>query len=373
MIAPAGQKRLYLVGSGAVLAALAGALALGAARAREQRAASPAGGRGWPPPRALVATARPGPAWRNVEVQGEARPFASVTLYAKVSGYLRAIQVDRGDRVEADQVLAVIQSPEIDRQHQAALADAAYKRASARSAEALTGPGAISRRQLELEKTSAEVADAVLAGIETQKSFTILRAPFRGTITARFADPGALVQNAANAQGGALPVVTVSQTERLRVFTYLDQRSAQLVRIGDEAVITVPESGATVAGTVSRSNGELDPRTRTMLVEVHLDNTQGTILPGSFVRVQLKVKAPSLLEVPAEALILRGAKPFLAVVKPDNRLEVRPVAVGRFEGPTVGIASGLAANEHVALNLGRSASTGDTIDPVSWPVAPSKP
>jgi membrane fusion protein, multidrug efflux system len=363
-----GLGRREVVWGSLSLAAVgtAGATQMLVARRRAGRSSEGGGGGAGPATlRAVVVPARRAPRQRSLYFQGEAVPFASVTLYAKVSGYLRQIHVDRGDRVVAQQKLAEVQSPEIDRQSQAAVADAAYKRANARSAAALTGRGAIPRREVQAARSSADMADAVLAGLRSQKEATVLRAPFDGTVTARFADPGDLVQNATSAQNGALPLVTVSQTERLRVYVYVDQRNARSVQVGDPAEVMVPESGLSIAGRVERANGELDARTRTMLVEIVLDNRQGLIFPGSFVRVRLTVKNGAAVEVPAEALLLRGQKPFVAVVGPDNRVELRAVSLAELEGSSVGIVAGLAEGERVALHLGRAVLAGDVIEPVA--------
>jgi membrane fusion protein (multidrug efflux system) len=138
------------------------------------------------------------------------------------------VRVERGDRVLRDDVLAVIELPELDRQRQAAQADARFKRANARSAAALTDEGAIASREVQAAQASANMAEAVLAGLDAQKEYAILRAPFSGTITARHADPGALVQSAASARTGALPVVTVGQTDRLRIEAHhCDRRLAE--------------------------------------------------------------------------------------------------------------------------------------------------
>jgi membrane fusion protein (multidrug efflux system) len=289
-----------------------------------------------------------------------------VTLYAKVSGYLKEIKADRGDKVRARQVLAVIESPELEQQYEAARADASYKRANARRAATLAGPGAVSVREAELERTSADVAEAQVSALQTQKGYTILRAPFAGTVTARFADPGALVQNAANAQSGALPVVTVSQLDRLRVFVYVDQRDAAFVHPGDEAEVVLPDGGV-VAGRVARASGELEPHTRTMPLEVHLENQDGRIVAGSFVAVRLTLPSPPLLEIPARALVVREQKTLVAVVGPDNHLQLRPVVVARDDGDRIALRQGVSEGELVALDVGHSLTDGDLIQPVRLP------
>src|SRR6202012_4593702 len=135
-----------------------------------------------------------------------------------------------------------------------------------------------------------------------QKSYEVLRAPFAGTVTARYADPGALVQAATGASTGALPLVTISTPERLRVYVYVDQRQAGSVRIGDAALVSLSDRGdAHIEGHVARLSSELDPHTRMMLVEVDVDNKDGAIVPGSFVTVTLSLATPPEIEIPVEA------------------------------------------------------------------------
>src|SRR5690242_17333576 len=280
-------KWVYVVGIVGIIAALAGVVLIATSRKAEadreekDRAGEIAKG-----PRVRVARAEMSPPVRKLELQGEARPFAQATLYAKVSGYLKEMRVDKGDVVKPNQIVAVIQAPEIDRQYEAAVADASYKKANARRAAELAKPGVVSVAEAETQVGVAQVADAQVATLAQQKSYEVLRAPFAGTVTARFADPGALVQAATGAQTGALPLVTISTPEKLRVYVYVPQRDAAFVKVGDKALITTPDHAELrVEGNVTRLSSELDSRTRMMLVEVDVDNRDGKIVPGSFVTV----------------------------------------------------------------------------------------
>lgn len=370
---------LYLIGLSLVIAAGIGVKRIATARtaetseeARSRKALVEAG------PHVLVARAELSPAERRIEFQGEARPYQSVTLYAKLSGYLRRILVDRGDRVRAGQLLAEIESPELDRQYDAATADARYRRASAQRAATLVVPGVVSTNEAELESSRATVAEAQVAALATQKSYEAIHAPFAGVITARFADPGALVQNAANAQTSALPIVTVAQPERLRIYIYVGQRDAPYVKAGDLAEVTMPDRQALkLRGRVARTSGQLDPRTRTLLVEVDLDNKKGEIVPGSFVSVTLVVRTPREIEVPVEALVPRGNQTLVAVVSPDRTVHYRPVVLTSDDGtrariqPGRGQGQGLSEGELVALNLGDRVVDGALVQPM--PLAPATP
>jgi membrane fusion protein (multidrug efflux system) len=357
---------MYVLGFGALGATLLGVWGLGARRsssaAEEARSRTETQERG---PRVRVARVVGSPANRELVLQGEARPFLSVTLYAKVSGYLTNLRVDKGDRVKARQVIATISSPELDQQFAGAVADATNKRINADRVNALAPSGVVSKQETDLARANADVAEATQAAINAQRDYRTLRAPFDGVVTARFADPGTLIQSAANAQTGAVPVVTVSKTDRLRVYVYLDQGSAALVRVGDPAEVRVPElPGFVRKAEVSRLTGELAPRTRTMLTEVDVDNADGALLAGSFVRVSLHVKTTPLPEIPVEALVSRHDKLFVPIVADDSHVHYRPVGVGDDDGKNVRILEGVKVGERVALNVGDELEDGAPIQVV---------
>ncbi|HEX7499078.1 MAG TPA: efflux RND transporter periplasmic adaptor subunit [Polyangia bacterium] len=316
-------------------------------------------------PRVLVATATTAPPERTLRLQGEVHPFATVTLYGKVAGYLGEVRVDKGDRVRAGQLVATIISPELDQQVTAARADARNKRRQAQRMQALAGPGVVAVQDVDAASAGADVAEAQEAALRTQDAYRTLRAPFGGIVTARFADPGALIQSAAGAQAGALPVVTIANTQRLRIYVYLDQSSAPFVKIGDAAEVRVVERpGWSRPAKVARASGELTPHTRTMLTEIDVDNADGALLPGSFVEVAIKIQVPSLVQIPAEAVITRGMQPFVAVVDGGSRLRVRPLHLADDDGETARVLDGLRAGETVALHVGDSVEDGTLVQAV---------
>ena len=301
---------------------------------------------------------------RQVVLSGEARPYASVTLYAKVSGYIQEIRVDKGDKVRADQILAVIDSPELTRQYDAAVADAKNKRLDAERALQLFNTGAVSSQSFHGSETTAEIAEKNAASFLAQKDYLTVRAPFSGAITARFVDPGALVQGATAAQTSALPVVTLSETNRLRIYVYPDQRIASLVQVGDRAEISdTARPDVKLTAAVSRTSGELDLKTRTLLVEIDCDNRDGLILAGSFVQVTLSLRMPRQVEIPTQALIIRGNKTLVGVITPDNKVNLRPVEIYESDGKTARLSSGVQEGEKVALNLGHSVEDGQMVQP----------
>jgi hypothetical protein len=173
------------------------------------------------------------------------------------------------------------------------------------------------------------------------------------------------VQAATSGQTGALPVVTISQLDRLRVYVYLAQGDAAFVRVGDPATIRVPERlGKTYAAKVARVSGELDPRTRMMLTELDMDNRGGELIPGGFVEATLQIHTPRYVELPTEALVLRGDKTLVAVVTPQKTVHFQEVKVGYDDGQTVRLLSGLDAGQQVALNLGDAVAEGKNVRPI---------
>lgn len=304
------------------------------------------------------------PGARAISLTGETRPFLSVALYAKVSGYLQDVRVDKGDHVIQGQILAVVESPETDQEVTSAIADAKNKRAIADRDAQLIAQKLIAPEEAEDAETQAQMASATAERLKAMKEYELIRAPFNGTVTARYADPGALVQNAAGAQTSALPVVEVGTTDSLRIFVYLAQRDAADIRRGTPVTITDPSRPTVhVAGAVTRYTGELDPNTRTLLAEIDLSNRKGTIVPGSFVEVSLSITGPRYLEIPAEALIIRGAKNYVAVVGRDDRVTFREVHILDTNGVTVRLIDGVQEGERVALNLGDSVPEGQHVQP----------
>jgi len=369
----------YFAGVVAAAAAALGVVGIGLRRSSQARADGDARDRVIAAgPRVRVAKVALSPSARKLSLQGEARPFAAVTLYAKVSGYLHDVRVDKGDHVRAGQIVATIDSPELDRQYEGAVADHTNKRANAKRFSALGPSGVVSAQEMEQAQTTAAVAGANEAAIATQRAYKIIRAPFDGVVTARFADPGALIQSAASAQSGALAVVSVAKADRLRVYVYLDQASAPFVRVGDEVTVTVPERpGWTRHGRVTRTGGELSARTRTMLTEIDLENQDAAILPGSFVDVTLQVKLVPLPQIPVAALVLRRDEPFAAVVTAGTgaaaaRVHYRKVKIADDDGQTVRLTDGLHEGETVALDLGDSVEEGAPVQVVAAAPGPGR-
>jgi membrane fusion protein, multidrug efflux system len=317
-------------------------------------------------PRVEVTTALPGPREREIRLFSDVRPYQEVTLYGKVSGYLKTIAVDKGDLVKKDQFIAEIASPETDAQYASATADLANKKVLAERNDQLYQLGAVSRETAEQADTNYKLAQATLAQLETLRSYERLIAPFDGRVTARFTDVGALVQNAMTSQTSALPVVTISDTTHLRVDAYVQQQDAPYVHAGDMAdVVDAANPTRKITARVSRTSGELDPRTRTLLVEIDVQNPKDFFVGGSFAYVTLHLQVPPAPEVPLNSLVLRDNKEYIAVPDDKDIVHFRPVQVESTDGNIVRLASGLAAGEKVVVNIPDEVADGSRIQPVA--------
>jgi membrane fusion protein, multidrug efflux system len=354
---------LYLAGAAIVIAALLGAEWLKSARAKQvtgelhqEQATAEAG------PRTDVVTVTSDPPAGHITLLGESHSYLESILYAKISGYLKTVLVDKGDLVKAGELLATIESPETDAQYRAAIANARNLGRISERDQHLVRRDMVAHQDAETAAANARVANQDVANLAALTSYEMIRAPFTGEITARYVDPGALVQAATNS-----PILRVSDTHHERLYVYPDQQQSAHIRVGDLAEITDPaKPGIKIAARVTRLSGEFDPTTRTMLTEIDFYNHRNVIPPESFVEVTIAYRQDAhYLQIPAEALVLRETKTFVAVVSADNRISYKPVVVVNDDGTHVTVRSGLLPGERVALNLSANVPEGGRIQPVT--------
>lgn len=362
---PPSPRGLFTMGIVSVALAAGGVVVLATSRSRaeaheaHERQALVAAG-----PRVRAMPVRLAEAARTVTLPGEVRPFAQATLYAKVSGYLKDILVDKGDHVKKGQLLATLESPDAEQQVAAAQADLAVKKQLLQRHRALVTSGVSSQQQVDDADAAVKVAEANLARAQASLNYTTLRAPFDGIVTARYADPGALLPAATSSTTSAQPVLDMADMDRLRIYVYLGQDEADLVREGDPVTLTVDQRpGQKIEAKVARLTHNLDARTRTMQVEVDLDNRELRLYPGTFVHATVHLQARPYPLIPAEALIMRGDQGYVALVE-DKHARVVPVQVGQHTGTVVQILSGLKGGEVVALNAGNEVTDGAPVDAV---------
>jgi RND family efflux transporter MFP subunit len=363
---PRRSVLLYVFGVALVAAAVggaayylrAGASGLSAARAAMETEAA----RG---PRVVVATVAQGPDSRTITLLGDARPYVTATVFAKVSGYLKSVSVDKGDLVTTGQVIAEIDSSELESQYQGAVADLGYKQRLAYRAHELLRSGNVAQQAAEQADSSLRMAQETVRNLDTMRSYQVLRAPFDGTVVARFADPGALMQAATTNQASSLPVIQIADNSKLRIGAYVEQRDVPAIHVGDEAdIVDASNPERTRKAKISRTAGTLDPRTRTLFIEMDLDNHDGFLVPGSFTYAKLRVPVSSFPQIPVAALVQRGSASLVASVGNDATVHFRPVKVSSTDGIVINLSEGVKPGDQVALNVPNEVTDGAKVRPV---------
>ena len=303
----------------------------------------------------------PGKATVGLTLPAEAKALVEAPIYARTSGYLKRFLVDIGAQVKAGDLLAEIDTPELNQELaqaraqlvQAEAALALAKTTAARWAELLKTASvseqeaAEKQADLELKIATVEAGRANVRRLEELQSFERVIAPFAGTITARETDVGQLVTS-----GSGKELFRLAQTGTLRVFVRVPQAAAQGVAPGQMAELTIPElPGRVFPAKVVRTSGAISADSRTLLTELEVDNSRGEILAGTYVQVRLTAAdlAPALT-LPANTLLIRSEGPQVGVVGTDGKVELRGVTLGRDFGPTVEILGGVGPTDRVILN-----------------------
>ncbi|MBV8054611.1 MAG: efflux RND transporter periplasmic adaptor subunit, partial [Deltaproteobacteria bacterium] len=316
-------------------------------------------------PRVLVVPVLHTPPVRSIEVPGTVRGYIETPVYAKIAGYLKRIYVDKGDRVRKDQLIALLDSPELD--HQVANARATYDlaRITDQRNQALVHFGVVAQQQADNAHAQMMEARAALDQLLATQAYETIRAPFNGIVTARYADPGALIPQATSQSGPVTPIISLATNSSLRIYSDVPQSTAPFIRDGDPAAITVTEYPRRIfTGTVTRHSNALVRETRTMLVEVDLPNKDQALYPGMYATVKFQVNVSAAAPmVPDDALIFRNGKPFVPVVRNDH-LKLAPVNLGYDDGVNVEITEGVTEQDVVAVNVGQSAHDGEPVRPV---------
>jgi len=285
-------------------------------------------------------------------------------IYARTNGYLHSWTHDIGSHVGQGELLAEIDTPEVDQElaqarasRQQIAANLALAKSTAERWEALRQTDAVSDQEVD-EKKSAYVqlqatlaaADANVQRLEQLESFKHIYAPFAGVITQRHVDVGTLI-NAGNG-GAAQQLFHLAQTDPIRVFVQVPEASAPAIHPGLAASLELVQfPGQSFAGSVVRTSGSIDPATRTLLTEVDVPNHDGRLLPGGYAQVHVKVSAGSTrLQVPINTMLFRAEGVRVAVVDDKERVHLRPIEIGRDYGTSIEVLSGLSAADWVVLN-----------------------
>src|SRR4051812_5275202 len=314
---------------------------------------------------------------------GDVHAYEQTRLFARADGYLLKWNVDIGSRVQSGQVLAEVDTPELDQelnQSKAALAQAEANLLLARSSSArwdgLLKDRAVSQQEVD-ERSSAlaareadmKAAEAAVLRLEKLTSFKEIRAPFAGTITRRFVDTGALI----HAGGNASALFDLAQMDKLRVHVNVPQAYLREVVIGSAVAVHVAEYPERVfSGTVLRTSGAFDAATRTLLAEIETPNQDGALYPGIHVDVQFSLaqSAPPIV-VPATAVIARNEGVQVATLDESNLVHLQKVQVGRDLGRTVEIVAGLTEGARIVTNPTDTLAEGMPVKVAPVPVAKS--
>ena len=324
-------------------------------------------------PTVEVVAPTPGAPQEELVLPGTMQPFSDAPIYARTNGYVRKWYVDIGTRVHAGQLLADIDTPEIDRQLDQARAALSTAEANLRLAQTtadryrdLMKTDSISHQDLDnangaLEARQAEVeaARANANRLDQLHAFGRIEAPFDGVVTARNTDVGALIDSGSNAK----ELFHIAAVQRLRVFVNVPQTYSRSAKAGLQADITLAEfPGRRFTGVLARTSESIDVASRTLLTEFDVDNAKGELLAGSYADVHLKLGTESTTyTLPVNAVIFGSEGLHVATVGAGDAVVITPITLGRDYGNSVEVLSGLSGNERVIVNPPDSIAAGETV------------
>jgi len=320
-------------------------------------------------PNVNVVTPKPGESASGLPLPAEIKPWVETPIYARANGYLKRRLVDIGAHVEAGQLLAEIDTPELNQELERARAQLAQAEAALglskitatrwagllKTASVSEQESAEKQADFKLKTATAEAARAEVRRLEKLQSFSRVTAPFSGTITARNIDSGDLI-----VAGGGKELFHLAQTQKLRVFVQVPQAMARSIRSGQIAEMTVPElPGRSFPAKVIRTAGVIATDSRTLLVELEVDNSKEEIIAGSYAQMRFtEAKMEAALTLPANAVLFRAEGPQIGIVQQDGKVELRTVKLGRDFGQTIEILVGVGPTDRAILNPPESLATG---------------
>lgn len=346
-------------------------------------AAPPTPGQTQAPIRVTVVAPERGAISRDLSLTATVEAYEQVPLYAKVSGYVRSLAVDIGDRVSAGQLLATLDMPEVKSQYAQVSAALGERRAKMREAQAeaalaqtifvrgkgLRAKGAITQQEMDeiaakyqVAKARVEVArsaelsaGAHLAELQALMGYARITAPFDAVVTRRFVDPGALMQ-AATSNNDVTPLLTVARIDIVRVFVDVPEPSVPYVWCGQPATLEVGATGGRFHGSITRYAGALDPATRTMRTEVDLQNTDRSLRPGMYGKLTMTLRTGAGALGLARSAVHQDDRGAFVFVLQGRRAVERRLRLGLASDQRVEIVAGLDGGERV---IGSSADLKD--------------
>lgn len=304
---------------------------------------------------------------------GTLQAFEESPIYARTNGYLLHWNKDIGSRVKKGELLATIDTPEVDQELSQAkaareqiVAQLNLAKISAERWQNLRKSDAVSQQEADQQSSGYQQAQANLAAadanvrrLQQMESFKNVYSPFSGVLTKRNVDPGALI----NAGAGGREMFDIAKVDTLRVYVSVPQAYAPAIKRGMAAYVSLQEfPGQKFKGEVARTADAIDPSTRTLLTEVDVPNKDGHLLPGSFGQVHFAVDDDAhKVTVPVNAMLFRAEGPRVAVVGQDNRVQLRPITIGRDYGASLEILGGVEAAENVIINPADSLEQGQEV------------
>lgn len=320
-------------------------------------------------PTVAVVFPKPGQSGSGLSLPAEVKPWVEAPIYARANGYLKRRHVDIGSHVKEGQLLAEIDTPELEKEldrarSQLAQAEAALgiSRITATRWAGLLKTASVSEQEnaekqadLQLKTATADSARAEAKRLEKLHSFARVTAPFEGIVTVRNIDSGDLIVAA-----GGKELFHLAQTKKLRVFVQVPQAMARNIHTGQSAEMTLSEiPGKSFPAGVIRTAGVISQDSRTLLVELEVDNFKEEILAGSYAQVRFgEAKMPASLTLPSNTLLFRAEGPQIGVVKDGGQVELRRVKLGRDFGQTIEVLTGVDAKDKVIVNPSESLVTG---------------
>lgn len=310
----------------------------------------------------------------EIALPGNTQAYMDTPIYSRTNGYLKSWYFDIGAHVRKGQLMAQIETPEVDQQLQVAQADLKSAQANLDLANTtstryqnLLKTNSVSKQETDVAMSDASAkkaaVDASMANVrrlEQLQSFEKVYAPFDGIVTARNTDVGRLISAGQNTTPQEL--FHLAAIGKLRVYVSVPEAYSSAIKDGAKATLTLDEyPGKTFEGTIARNSNAIDQSTRTLNVEVDVDNPKAELLPGAYAFVHFKVPAHAAsLMLPSNTLLFRSEGLRVGVVR-DGRVQLVPVKIGRDAGATVEIASGLTANDAVILDPSDSLASGQEV------------
>ena len=378
---PGTGRRLKLMVGGLVLILAAGFVIVRVARSHHEGALSDQAAKDASAAMPVeVVTAQPGKGGLPLTLPGQTAAWYESTIYARVQGYVGSWTADIGDHVQKGQVLATIETPELDadliaakaklragqaelqrRQAEADFADTTYTRwrdspkgvVSEQEREDKKAQDASARANLESARAQLAVEQAALDRLNSFQQFKQVTAPYSGTITERRIDIGDLSTS-------TTPFFRMAKADPIRVFVDVPQSaSADLMKAG--SAVDIAAAGKHFAGETARTSEAIDARARTFRAEIDLPNPDFALLPGMYVEAAFKLPAGGAVQVPASAMLFRSDGPHVAVVDGQQKVHFAAVSIARDEGSLIEIGSGLQAGDKVVLNISSEIADGDKV------------